>query len=854
MYVLLFETCVILIKSLVGKIIVSLNIPIKSTYDFTEGFAYFFREAYLNALSWRWLHVTFILLVLLTFVCTRIAMLNILAYEFSALIAAFVCHFTAILVIREFDRLRPVLSDRSLFSPGPHPRFVVWGVIFGSVAAAGWLMLIPLMEIVILDLIFSIRNCDPLTGLGFYLTIPLISSFFAASVGAFCAVSTSTRRKAGWLYVLILLIFFSRIVIRIANGHVMSLHDPFLGLLALPLYEQETNLTGGYLYSRFFILLSAFLLMKFISLFADEHFQKYSIGNFFKSLRRFDIFLPEIKTFITFGLLFVLGLYYQGPLGMEITRRYLEHELDGRITTEHFIIRYPTGGDVEEDIERIAEDHEYYYWSIYNEIGVAPDGLIRAYIYPDNKTKTFLTGAGSNVYAKPWTGEIHVEYNRNRIHALKHELVHVISAPMGVPFFGSAMLGAYGEGIAEGVQWDSGNDLTYHQWAAALRVADDPYSDGSFFPRDTGPINLLTRNIREGGFYSGRIGMNYYLASSHTRWFLDTYGSDAYRRAYICNDTMSAIGVSREDAAGKWMEYLDHVPLTQDDIAYAGLAFSPPKFTVRVCAHELAEHQRLAREASQRSDWSDAYDEYGILLDFSPGNPRYAYEQVRLLYYQEKYEGGLNYINSIREWESIDEKWEPYLLVLEGDIYSRSGQPAMALDKYLEADDTALNRSTRETIQLRLAILNSPAKAEFEDAFREPDDARWRYERARTLDETWLPFYFLGSNLISDRMYDEAEEMFLECLRLNPPHSFVRRNCLYYLGICAYRHGEYSLAQRNFQDAGVIAADLFMQDHPSYDEFIPLDRLDSWSVSISDWLAKCVWRESWPGIQLPDEE
>lgn len=817
-------------------------------YSAVEGFSHFYRRAYFGAISWRVYQAVLLFLVILTFVCSRIAMLNILGYEFSAVIALFVCHFTAALAIREFDSLRDVLAHRSPFSPGPHPRLVVWGVVLGSMAASGWLLLVPLVGIVLLDLVFGIRNCDPLKGLGFYLTIPLISSFFSASLGAWCALTTSTRRKAGWLYVLILAIFVARVAIRIGRGHTIGLNDPFLGTLDLPLYDQEANLASGFLFSRLFLLTASVFIATVSCLLADSRFQKYGLWNIFRSLRRVDAFLPEIQAALVTAVLLILGFYYQGPLGMEVTRRYVEHVLNGRVETDHFILRYPKGSEVEDNIERVAEEHEFYYWSIVNEIKVAPKGKIRAYIYPSRKMKTTLTGVGSSVYAKPWTSEIHVEFDPNRIWALKHELVHVISAPMGLRFFGSSVLGAYGEGIAEGVYWETDNALTQHQWAAALREAQDPLTDKPFFPRDTAPLELLTRNFRPGGFYVGRIGMNYYLAASHSRWFLDTYGPEAYALAYVRDDTSSAIGMTQEAEAQAWMEYLDHVPLRREEILSARLGFAAPKFVVRVCAHELAEHERLAEEAVQRSVWTDACDEYEILLDYSPRNIRYGYEEAKVLYRDDKFEEALSLVASMRQWESADEGWQTYLTVLEGDIYTRSGQPSMAFDKYSQAIQNSLTTSFRESIMLRIAVLNSPAREEFLAALQKPDEARWRFERARALDSSWLPLYYLGTDLIGDRMYKEAEEMFLECLRLDPPYPFVRRTILYDLGVCAYRNKEYSLARRDFQEASAIAANIFMQEHPSYDGFIPLDRLDSWSHSCSEWLSRCDWREGWAGL------
>lgn len=830
-------------------------IPSNNLPDSPDTYRSLFRDTYFSVTMSKGYLFWLSFLMILTLGSRWIPLSNTLGYEFSAFIAVVLFVVTAIFITGRFAKLKPVIEHRSPFSPGPHSRIFVWGVILGVLAAMFWLWLLPLVGILAVGMIFSIRNCDPATGFLFYLFIPVVTVFFSAAISAAASLTSGSKRVAINLIVLVAAGFFLRLVIRIAFGHVMNPLDPILGFIVLPMYESETNFTTGFALSRLMLFVISIFIINISILFADSKFQSYRITNFFTNFRSPDSFLSEIQTILVTLILITLGFWFQGPLGMEITRNYLHHELNGMVVTDHFIIRYPTGGEVEDDIDRLADDHEFFYYQIFREIGVAPDGPIRAYIYPDRRTKTRLTGAGGNVYAKPWTGEIHVEYSRNTINALKHELVHVISAPMGVPVFGSSTIGGYGEGIAEGIEWSPAGDMLPHAWAAALREADDPYAEGAkLFPRDVLPntlfpentwwFSMLLGNGSAGGFYGGRLGLNYTVSASHTRWFLDEFGIEAYRKVYIRNNTQAGLGMSSTEVAELWMEYLDHVPVMQSEIDFAFLAYSPPKFTMRVCAHELAEHQRLALEHTQKQDWEKAFDEYAILVDFSPGNISYGYQQAKMLFNQEMYDETLEFIAGLKEWESADASWQAYLTLLEGDTYARLGQLNTASLKYQEALDGSLNQSGKENVLLRFEVLNSPAMDEYLAAFKEIDNQLWRYELARELDDTWLPFYYIGSKLVADRNYVEAQEMLLECLRKNPSEDFVRRNCLYYLGICAYRNEEYSLARQNFQDAGVIAQEMYVESHPAWDGVIRIDRLAPWVAAVGNWLEKCDWKEN----------
>jgi len=219
-----------------------------------------------------------------------------------------------------------------------------------------------------------------------------------------------------------------------------------------------------------------------------------------------------------------------------------------------------------------------------------------------------------------------------------------------------------------------------------------------------------------------------------------------------------------------------------------------------------------------------------------------------MLYNMDEFDAALELVSSMRHWEGADAAWQAYLDHLEGDILASQGKSLEAAQAYSKALESSPNNSLREASILRLEILRSPAREELMAAVKEKSTASWRYSRAVMIDESWLPRYYLGVQMLSDLEYEVAQENLLECVRRNPSHAFVRRNCYYYLGVCAYRLKRYALAKLNFETAKRISESIFLEQHPAYDGVIPLDRLNTWSAACNDWLRRCEWRETWRGI------
>src|SRR4029078_1850810 len=96
------------------------------------------------------------------------------------------------------------------------------------------------------------------------------------------------------------------------------------------------------------------------------------------------------------------GRCFAWALGDAPDAEYLEAVLDGRIETEHFVIHYAHRKDIDADIAVIAEDHEVRYHEVLAQLGVAPAGKLRSFLFADSEQKARWFGARGVEMAKPW--------------------------------------------------------------------------------------------------------------------------------------------------------------------------------------------------------------------------------------------------------------------------------------------------------------------------------------------------------------------------------------------------------------------------------------------------------------------
>ncbi|MDR3627701.1 MAG: hypothetical protein P4L45_12740, partial [Ignavibacteriaceae bacterium] len=210
-------------------------------------------------------------------------------------------------------------------------------------------------------------------------------------------------------------------------------------------------------------------------------------------------------------------IYISPYCGFSTTFSRLNTELNGTAVTKHFIIHYPPQLD-KDLVKAIIVYHEYYYYELKGFFGYEYPQKINSYLFLNNSQKKELFGSGNADVAKPWMGSSFITYTDYE-ETLKHELAHCFSSVIGAgPFKISAGLNPY---LLEG-----------------LAVAADPVIEGNNvdYLASLAYNNKYIANLNglfdRFSFFTQSSSLSYIYAGSFSKYLIDKYGIDKYKKLY----------------------------------------------------------------------------------------------------------------------------------------------------------------------------------------------------------------------------------------------------------------------------------------------------------------------------------
>ena len=228
-------------------------------------------------------------------------------------------------------------------------------------------------------------------------------------------------------------------------------------------------------------------------------------------------------------LIAALFIYISPFCGYSTTFERLNSELYGTAVTKHFVIHYPPQLD-KDFVKAIIFYHEYYYTELKEFFGYDYPHKINSYLFLNNEQKKELFGSENADVAKPWMSSSFITYT-DYIATLKHELAHCFSSVIGVgPFKISAGINPYLiEGLA--VAADPVNEDNNVDYLASLAY-NNKYKAN---------LNGLFDSF---SFFTQASSLSYIYAGSFSKYLIEKFGIDKFKKLYHEGDFTSAYGLS----------------------------------------------------------------------------------------------------------------------------------------------------------------------------------------------------------------------------------------------------------------------------------------------------------------------
>jgi tetratricopeptide (TPR) repeat protein len=718
------------------------------------------------------------------------AIINLLGYEFSMIVSLVVSQLIAGISAGEAAHIQRGIGLKKYRTS----EFAL--LMFARILALSLILLLLLLLPLIIMLLnaFRVVNCNIMQGIRFYFLIPGLTGFVSMLLALSFTLFCRGRSRAGYLW--FLLYSFSTIAVTMYNlyaGPRVSFYNFILGTLVLFNYNTVVSIDAPFLLSRSLSLVFGFLIFWLALLGYERNKSAVTFRGIFRTpfseSHRLILSFSSVSAIVWLVIIFV----YRGSLGVDVSTSYLKKLMDGEKRGKGIILRYPSDSPIAGEMDRVLKEHEWHYQKIVEELQLKKPPLIMCYIYPTKQQKTRLTGVGGSVFAKPWQSQIHVEYSKNDINALKHELTHILAGEFGRPIVNISLQTGLCEGLSEAVEWEAGT-LTHHQWAKEIIKGEIDHRASPVY------------TMRNDGFWSQRITVSYYISGSFVRWLIDTYGIEKFKNTfhqaglfYSDKPYVKNYGKTLRELTEEWMAFLKTVPGEEKGTLYAQYMFQRPAFAEQRCSHEVAERAEKAQTALQYGQFKKALEESDALMKFQPDDPYHGWIKLSALIGLEKYDEAMKLSSDLMAHPKSNEGYKAQLIWRRAFILAKQERwLECRLEVQKTIDNSIADWMTRDSM-IKLAVLNHKSEEVRRLMFRalDPDetDTNFYLQQVLAIDPAfWPATYLIGRRLNMTGEYDEAVIFLKRFLAMDNIDSMFRKEGDLSLIEAAFRSEQYPLA------------------------------------------------------------
>ncbi len=613
------------------------------------------------------------LLLIASFACTQIPLLNYLGFEFSFFQAIFAGFLLGLLTVLRWNAVQPK-SEREY-----------WAFVAGLIRPAALLVLVPLV-VISANAIF-VKNCSFTQGFRLYLLYVLPSACFCVSLGVVSAVVARKRRKTFYIFLFVLLL--SHIPFVTLTRPQIFAFNPIAGYFPGLSYDEAI---GGELRLLVFRIgtlgTAAMLFVVGAIVFRMNHGKARPADDKDRSVGYIAVL---IATLVICGSLYALS----DTFGLSSSTKYITEQLGGIQRTWHFVIVYPKKSVNASRLRQIALKSEFYFGELRRDLGVDPRRPIVLFLYDSPAQKERLVGAARTDFTKPWLGQVHL--NLEDVDAvLKHELVHAVLAEKGFPVLQVAPNSGLIEGAAVAQErFEYGESL--HRLAAQILA--------------TGIRPNITDMFSMSGFFKSYPGVSYVIAGSFCRYLIDRYGISKFEDVYAFGRFEPTYHKSLDSLAAEWRRAIGSIPVTTANLEKAAYLFKRSPLFGKECARVIANLNL------QTTELLHAGDNRGALVssERSIGLSRSAeavIQKSNALFRLGEYRAAIDFTEGEFTDSAISSSLLPLRLLL-GDSYWALDDLDAAKKQYSRILEDSVSISLNEAASIRLEIVRHKASQSF---------------------------------------------------------------------------------------------------------------------------------------------
>lgn len=508
------------------------------------------------------------------------------------------------------------------------------------------------------------RNCDPWGGLGFFALGPVLSMALGWVAGLWGGALAQTRRRQLLLAASIPAASTALGLWRLWADPVVFAFDPFWGYFSGAIYDEAVSIGPTYLSFRAYNLLAAGAALGLWRLLLDGPTvalrRPTSVG---ATLR------GGTPSLVAGGLAIWIGAR-GAAMGFTANIESITASLSATRETEHFIIHYVPRSPTARAIDAVALEHELSWSILQQQMGRAPTGKVRSFVFANAQQKRKLMGAGTVQVTAPWRQQIYLDYRGFPHPVLPHELAHIFGNTVGDGMFGVSMDGvipniALIEGFATALAPRAADRLDLHDQATVLeRLGKRP------------PLAA----IMGPAFFTKSSRVAYTTAGSFCRWLIDTRGFEPMGTLYFTGgDFEEAYGESLGDLEQQWLAFLNgRVGVTDDDVEAMAQRYRRRSVFQRPCAHRAATLRQQANRARAQGRFDEAVQNYETLCRIEPERPEHKLGLAQSLAEDDRFDDALGVLEEAMAYEDLTVSLSASVLERRADVALASGQLGVA--------------------------------------------------------------------------------------------------------------------------------------------------------------------------------